>query len=181
MNKPVIKQKYLSSVVPQLMKDFNYTNVMGVPSLLKIVLNMGLGEAIKEPKLIDAGLYTLGQITGQKPVITRSKQAISNFKLREGLPIGCCVTLRGDRMYEFLERLVNFALPRVRDFRGVSKKAFDGHGNYTLGLTEQLMFPEIDYDKIPTTKGMNITFVTTAKSDDEGRGLLKLLGMPFRA
>jgi large subunit ribosomal protein L5 len=177
---PKIKEKYVKETVPQLMKEFGYKNIMQVPAMKKIVINMGLGEALREPKLIDMGLYTLSQISGQKAVVTKAKIAISNFKLRQGAPIGCCVTLRGDRMYEFFERFINFALPRVRDFRGVSNKAFDGRGNYTLGLKEQLMFPEISYDKIASTKGMNITIVTSANSDNEGKELLKHLGMPFR-
>jgi len=180
MDKPALKEKYRKDVVPQLQKEFGYANIMMVPSLEKITINIGLGEALQDPKIIDMGIYTLTQITGQKPVVTNAKKAISNFKLRKGVPIGCSVTLRGNRMYEFFERFVNFALPRVRDFRGVSPKSFDGHGNYTFGLQEALMVPEISYDKISTTKGMNITVVTSAKNDIEGKGLLKMLGVPFR-
>jgi large subunit ribosomal protein L5 len=162
------------------MKEFNYGNRMQVPRLEKIVLNVGLGEAIANAKLIDAAVEEVGVITGQRPVVTRAKKAIANFKLRQGLPIGVMVTLRQTRMYEFLDRLVNMALPRVRDFKGVSAKSFDGRGNYTLGLREQLIFPEINYDKVEKIKGMNITIVTTARTDEEARALLRLFGMPFR-
>ncbi len=177
---PALKEKYLKDVVPQLTKELGYKNIMQVPRLKKVVVNMGLGEAIQNAKLIDSGIYTLSQITGQKPLVTKSKKAISNFKLRAGLSIGCCVTMRGDRMFEFLDRFINIAMPRIRDFKGVSAKSFDGRGSYTIGLKEQLIFPEINYDKIEKVKGLNITIVTTAKTDEEGKHLLKLLGMPFR-
>ena len=173
--------KYKSDVAPALTKQFNYKNAMEVPRLQKIVVNMGLGAAVSNPKIIDTAVVELQAITGQKPVVTRSKKAIASFKLRAGLPIGAMVTLRGERMWEFLDRLVNISLARVRDFRGVSRKAFDGKGNYTLGLKEQIIFPEINYDRIDVVKGMNISFVTTAKNDEEGRALLTHLGMPFRA
>ncbi|MBI3599780.1 MAG: 50S ribosomal protein L5 [Nitrospinae bacterium] len=177
---PALKEKYLKDVVPQLKKELGYKNIMQVPRLKKVVINMGLGEAIQDAKLIDSGIYTLSQITGQKPLVTKSKKAISNFKLRAGLSIGCCVTMRGDRMFEFLDRFINIAMPRIRDFKGVSAKSFDGRGSYTIGLKEQLIFPEIHYDKIEKVKGLNITIVTTAKTDEEGKHLLRLLGMPFR-
>lgn len=163
-----------------LMGELGLKNVYKVPKLEKIVLNMGLGEAITDAKLIEAGNYTLSRITGQKPVVKKAKKAIANFKLREGMPVGVMVTLRKKRMYEFLQRLIVAALPRVRDFRGLSGKSFDGHGNYTLGIKEQLIFPEVEYDKIHKTKGMNISIITSAKTDDEGRALLKALGMPFK-
>ncbi|MBT0654466.1 50S ribosomal protein L5 [Geomobilimonas luticola] len=175
-----LKELYNKEMVPQLMKDFNYKNVMEVPKIEKIVINMGLGEAIQNVKILDSAADELSVISGQKPVITKAKKSIASFKLRQGMPIGCMVTLRKDRMYEFLDRLVNVALPRVRDFKGVSAKGFDGKGNYSLGIKEQLIFPEINYDKVDKIKGMNISIVTTANSDDEGRALLKLLGMPFR-
>jgi large subunit ribosomal protein L5 len=171
---------YKSTVIPALMKEFSYKNVMQVPRLEKIVVNMGLGEAISNNKLIEQAEEQMMAITGQKGVVTRSRKSIANFKLRENQPIGCMVTLRRDRMYEFFDRLVNVALPRVRDFKGVSMKAFDGRGNYTLGIREQIIFPEINYDKIEKIKGMNITIVTTANSDEEGRALLRFMGMPFR-
>ena len=174
------KEIYQQKVVPALMKQFNYTNVMQVPRLEKIVVNMGLGEAIQNIKILDSAVQELSQITGQKPIITKAKKSIAQFKLRTGMPIGCMVTLRKEKMYEFFSRLVNVALPRVRDFKGVSGKSFDGRGNYTLGIREQLIFPEIHYDKIDKVKGMNIIIVTTAKTDEEGKELLKLLGMPFR-
>jgi large subunit ribosomal protein L5 len=177
---PRLLDKYKNEVVASLIKDFGYKNIMEVPRITKVSVNMGLGEAVQNPKIIDASLDELGQITGQKPVITRSRKAIAGFKLRAGLPIGVAVTLRRDRMYEFLDRLLTVALPRVRDFRGVSPKGFDGRGNYTLGLREQIIFPEINYDKVAKVKGMNITVVTTAKTDDEARRLLVHLGMPFR-
>ena len=177
---PRLKERYQKEVVPALRKEFNYPNLMAVPRLRKIILNMGLGEAIQNAKLLDSATNELGQITGQKPVITRAKKSIANFKLRKSMPIGAMVTLRGDRMYEFLERLMNVALPRVRDFRGVPTRSFDGRGNYTLGLRDQLIFPEIDYSKVEHQKGMNITIVTTAKSDEHARALLKAIGMPFR-
>jgi large subunit ribosomal protein L5 len=166
--------------VPALMKRFNYRNRMEVPRLEKIVINMGLGEAIQNIKILDSAVQELSLITGQKPVVTKAKKSIAQFKLRTGMPIGCMVTLRKERMYEFFNRLVNVALPRVRDFKGLSGKSFDGRGNYTLGIREQLIFPEIHYDKIDKVKGMNIVIVTTAKTDEEGKELLRLLGMPFR-
>jgi large subunit ribosomal protein L5 len=175
-----LKEVYQEKVVPALMKRFNYKNRMEVPRLDKIVINMGLGEAIQNIKILDSAALELGQIAGQKPVITKSKKSIAQFKLRTGMPIGCMVTLRKGRMYEFFNRLVNVALPRVRDFKGLSGKSFDGRGNYALGIREQLIFPEIHYDKIDKIKGMNIVIVTTAKTDEEGKELLKLLGMPFR-
>ncbi len=174
-----LKDKYLNEVVPALQEQFKYTNVMAIPKLDKVVINIGLGEAVQNPKALDAALNDLTLITGQKPVVTRAKKSIAGFKLREGMPVGVKVTLRGDRMYEFVDRLVSVALPRVRDFRGVSPKSFDGRGNYSLGLKEQLIFPEIEYDKIDKLRGMEIVFATTAKTDEEGRALLKLLGMPF--
>ena len=163
------------------MKERGYKNVFQVPRLEKIVINMGLGEAIANPKILDSAVAEVAAITGQKPVITRAKKAIANFKLRKGLPIGCMVTLRGDRMYEFLDRLVNVALPRVRDFKGLPEKAFDGRGNYSLGIQEQIIFPEVDLDKIDKVKGMTINLCTTAKTDDEGRSLLRALGVPLRS
>ena len=172
--------KYKNEIIEQLKKDFGYTNPMEVPKLTKINVNMGLGEAIKNPKIIDSALDELSLITGQKPVITRARKSIATFKLREGMPIGVTVTLRRDRMFEFLDRLMNFALPRVRDFRGVSPKGFDGRGNFTMGMKEQIVFPEIDYDKVDKVKGLNITIGTTAKTDDEARALLRYFGMPFR-
>ena len=176
-----LKEQYLKTIVPALTKDFGYTNQMAVPKVQKISLNVGLGEATQNSKLVDPAVNELGMIAGQKPVVTKARKSIAAFKLREGMPIGCAVTLRGDRMYEFLDRLVNVALPRVRDFRGVSSKSFDGRGNYTLGLKDQLIFPEIDYNKVEKTKGMNICITTTAKTDAEGLALLKYLGMPFRS
>jgi large subunit ribosomal protein L5 len=175
-----LKEVYQDKVVPALIKRFNYKNGMQVPRLEKIVINMGLGEAIQNIKILDSAAQELGQITGQKPVITKAKKSIAQFKLRTGMPIGCSVTLRKEKMYEFFNRLVNVALPRVRDFKGLSGKSFDGRGNYALGIREQLIFPEIHYDKIDKVKGMNIVIVTTAKTDEEGKELLKLLGMPFR-
>src|SRR6201987_1408438 len=175
-----LKQHYQKSVVPALTKEFGYKNVMAVPKLDKISVNIGMGEATQNAKLMDGAVNELGQITGQKPVVTKARKSIAAFKLREGMSIGCMVTLRGDRMYEFFDRLVNVALPRVRDFRGVSTKSFDGRGNYTLGIREQLIFPEIDYAKVEKTKGMNISIVTTAGSDDQARSLLKYMRMPFR-
>ena len=174
-----LKEKYLNEVVPGLQEQFKYTNVMAIPKLDKVVVNIGLGEAVQNPKALDAALNDLTLITGQKPVVTRAKKSIAGFKLREGMPVGVKVTLRGDRMYEFVDRLLSVALPRVRDFRGVSPKSFDGRGNYSLGLKEQLIFHEIEYDKIDKLRGMEIVFATTAKTDEEGRALLKLLGMPF--
>ena len=175
-----LKEVYQDKAVPALIKRFNYKNGMQVPRLEKIVINMGLGEAIQNIKILDSAAQELSQITGQKPVITKAKKSIAQFKLRTGMPIGCSVTLRKERMYEFFNRLVNVALPRVRDFKGLSGKSFDGRGNYALGIREQLIFPEIHYDKIDKVKGMNIVIVTTAKTDEEGKELLKLLGMPFR-
>ncbi len=178
---PRIKEKYRSEVIPQMMKLFNYKNPMQVPRLEKIVINMGVGEAKQNIKVLDAAAEQLSLISGQKPVITKGRKSIAAFQLRAGMPIGCMVTLRGNRMYEFFDRLVSIALPRVRDFKGVSPNSFDGRGNYTLGIREQIIFPEISYDKIDKIRGMNITFVTTAKTDEEARELLKLLGMPFRS
>jgi large subunit ribosomal protein L5 len=175
-----LKQHYTKTVVPALTKEFGYKNVMAVPKLAKISVNIGLGEATQNAKLMDGAVTELGQIAGQKPVVTKARKSIAAFKLREGMSIGCMVTLRGDRMYEFFDRLVNVALPRVRDFRGVSSKSFDGRGNYTLGIREQLIFPEIDYAKVEKTKGMNISITTSARTDAEGMALLKQMGMPFR-
>ncbi len=175
-----LREHYQKTVVPALIKEFGYQNVMAVPKLEKIALNVGLGEATQNPKLMDGAVQELTTIAGQKPVITKAKKSIAAFKLREGMPIGCMVTLRGDRMFEFLDRLMNVALPRVRDFRGVSTKSFDGRGNYTLGIKDQLLFPEIDYNKVEKIKGMNICITTTAASDAEGLALLKHMGMPFR-
>jgi len=174
-----LREHYTNNVLPALMKEFGYKNIMAVPKIEKISLNIGLGEATGNPKLMDGAVNELGQIAGQKPVICKAKKSIAAFKLRENMPIGCMVTLRGDRMYEFLDRLINVSLPRVRDFRGISSKAFDGRGNYTLGLKDQLIFPEIDYNKVEKTKGLNICVTTTAKTDAEGLALLKLMGMPF--
>jgi large subunit ribosomal protein L5 len=176
-----LREVYLTKVVPALTQEFGYKNPMAVPKIEKISLNMGVGEATQNSKLIDGAVNELGQIAGQRPVITKARKSIAAFKLREGMAIGCAVTLRGDRMYEFLDRLVNVSLPRVRDFRGVSSKSFDGRGNYTLGMKDQLIFPEIDYNKVEKTKGLNICITTTAKTDAEGLALLKHLGMPFRA
>ena len=175
-----MRQFYQQTVLPALIKEFGYKNVMAAPRLDKISVNIGLGEATQNAKLMDGAVNELGQIAGQKPVVTKAKKSIAAFKLREGMPIGCAVTLRGDRMYEFFDRLVNVALPRVRDFRGVSSKSFDGRGNYTLGVKDQLIFPEIDYAKVDKTKGMNVTITTTARTDAEGLALLKNMGMPFR-
>ena len=172
--------RYRDDVIPALRKEFSYSNVMAVPKIDRIVVNMGLGDATQNPKLIEVGTAELTLITGQKPVTRRAKKSIAQFKLREGVPIGTMVTLRGDRMYEFLDRLIAIALPRVRDFRGVSPKGFDGRGNYTMGLKDQLIFLEIDYMKVDQARGMNISVVTTANSDEEGRRLLQLMGMPFR-
>lgn len=175
-----LKEKYLKEVVPALRKEFNYRNPMQVPAINKVVVNIGMGEAIQNAKAMDAAISDLATITGQRPVITRAKHSVAAFKLREGMQIGCMVTLRGERMYYFLDKLMNVALPRLRDFQGVSPDAFDGRGNYTLGLREQLVFPEIDYDKIDKVRGMEVSIVTTARTDEEGRELLKLMGMPFR-
>jgi len=175
-----LRERYSKEVVPALKKEFGYTNVMAIPKIEKIVVNMGLGEATANAKIVDVGADEVARVTGQKPVVRRAKKSIAQFKVRQGMPIGTMVTLRGDRMWEFLDRLVSIALPRVRDFRGVSPKGFDGRGNYTLGLKDQLLFPEIDYMKVDKARGMNISVVTTAKTDEESRKLLQLLGMPFR-
>jgi large subunit ribosomal protein L5 len=176
-----LRDRYRKDVIPHLMKEMGYGNVNQVPRLDKVVLNMGLGEAIQNAKVMDSAVAEITTIVGQKPVVTKSKKAIANFKLRENMAIGCMVTLRGERMYEFLDRLMNLALPRVRDFRGVSDRAFDGRGNYSLGVREQIIFPEIDLDKIDKVRGLTVSIVTTAKSDAEGKALLQALGMPFRA
>ena len=175
-----LKETYLEEIRPRLREEFNYRNDLEVPKIEKVVINIGVGEAIANNRALDAAVSDLTMIAGQKPVITRAKKSIAQFRLRAGMPIGTMVTLRGDRMYEFLDRLMNIALPRVRDFRGISPKSFDGRGNYTLGLREQLIFPEIDYDKIDKLRGLEVAIVTTAKTDEEGRRLLTLLGMPFR-
>ncbi len=175
-----MKDRYQKDVVPALKKEFGYTNVMAIPKLQKIVINMGLGDATQNAKLADVGADELGRITGQKAMVRRSTKSIAQFKLRAGMPVGAMVTLRGDRMYEFLDRLITIALPRVRDFRGVSPKGFDGRGNFTLGLRDQLLFQEIDYMKVDKARGMNVSMVTTAKTDEEARKLLQLMGMPFR-
>lgn len=176
---PSLKEKYIKEVAPALMEKFKYKSVMQIPKLEKIVLNMGVGDVKDNPKALDAAVNDLALITGQKPIVTKAKKSVTAFKIRQGMNIGCKVTLRGDRMYEFADRLLNIALPRVRDFRGVPANSFDGRGNYSLGIKEQLIFPEIDYDKVEKVRGMDITFVTTAKTDEEARELLKLLGMPF--
>ena len=175
-----LRDRYSKEVAPALAKEFGYTNVMAIPKVTKVVVNMGLGEATQNAKITETGADEIARITGQKPVVTRSKKSIAQFKLRKGMPIGAMVTLRGERMWDFLDRLVSVALPRVRDFRGVSARGFDGRGNYTLGLKDQLLFPEIDYMKVDKARGMNISVVTTAKTDEESRKLLQLLGMPFR-
>jgi large subunit ribosomal protein L5 len=175
-----LKELYKKEIVPRLMKEFNYKNIMQVPKLHKITINMGLGEAITNIKILDTASSELAAITGQKPIITKARKSISNFKLRAGAPIGCAVTLRGDRMYEFFDRFVNIALPRVRDFKGLSSKSFDGRGNYSVGIKEHIIFPEINFDKIDKIKGMTITIVTTAKTDEEAKKLLQYLGMPFK-
>ncbi len=175
-----LQEIYTKEIIPQLMQEFGYKNVMQVPKLEKIVINMGLGEAIQNVKILDSAAEEISVIAGQKPVITKAKKSIASFKLRQGMPIGCMVTLRKSRMYEFIDRLMNISLPRVRDFKGVSGKGFDGRGNYSLGIKEQLIFPEINYDKVEKIKGLNISIVTTANTDEEGKSLLKLLGMPFR-
>ncbi len=180
-NVPRMRELYKEQVVPQLVEQFAYQNLMQVPKVVKVVLNMGMGEAIQNIKVLDSAAEELTQIAGQKAMINRAKRSIASFKLREGMPIGTSVTLRGERMWYFLDKLLHIALPRVRDFRGVSPKAFDGRGNYTLGIKEHIIFPEIDYDKIDKVKGMNVTIVTTAETDEEGRALLRLLGMPFKA
>jgi large subunit ribosomal protein L5 len=175
-----LKEYYTKEVVPALVREFHYKNPLEVPRMVKIVVNMGLGEAIQNIKILDSAVEELTRITGQKPIITKARKSIATFKLRQGMSIGCCVTLRSERMYEFFDRLVSVAIPRVRDFRGVSPKSFDGRGNFSLGLKEQIIFPEIEYDKVDKIRGMNIAIVTTAKTDDEARQLLKLMGMPFR-
>ncbi|HON58722.1 MAG TPA: 50S ribosomal protein L5 [Smithella sp.] len=175
-----LKDYYLKEVVPALIKEFKYKNPMQVPKMEKIVVNMGLGEAIQNVKIIDSAVQELAAITGQKPIVNKAKKSIATFKLRQGMPIGCSVTLRKQIMYEFFDRLVNVALPKVRDFRGISPNAFDGRGNFSIGLQEQIIFPEIDYDKVEKIKGMNVTIVTTAKTDEEARFMLKMMGMPFR-
>jgi large subunit ribosomal protein L5 len=175
-----LKTVYQEKIVPKLMEDFKYTNIHQVPKLVKITVNRGLGEASQNAKALDSSLKEIGIITGQKPVVTRAKKAIAGFKIRKGVPVGVMVTLRGDRMYAFFDRLVNLSLPRIRDFRGISPKSFDGRGNYSLGLREQLIFPEIEYDSIDQIRGMDISIITTANNDEEGRALLKAMGMPFR-
>jgi large subunit ribosomal protein L5 len=175
-----MKEKYQQEAAPALRKEFNYKNPMQVPGIHKVVVNIGMGEVIQNPKSMDAAISDLAAITGQRPVITRAKHSVAAFKLREGMQIGCMVTLRGERMYQFLDKLMNVALPRLRDFQGVSAEAFDGRGNYTLGLREQLVFPEIDYDKVDKVRGMEVSIVTTARTDEEGRRLLSLMGMPFK-
>ena len=175
-----MRDRYSKDVVPALAKEFGYKNVMAIPKLEKIVVNMGLGEATGNAKIVDTGVDEIARVTGQKPVVTRAKKSIAQFKVRQGMPIGAMVTLRGDRMWEFLDRLISVALPRVRDFRGVSPRGFDGRGNYTLGLKDQLLFPEIDYMKVDKARGMNVSVVTTAKTDEEARKLLQFIGMPFR-
>lgn len=175
-----LKERYKQEISPSLMKRFDYTSPMQVPKLEKVVINMGVGEAVQNAKVLDGAVEDLAQISGQKPVVTRAKKSIAGFKLREGMPIGAKVTLRGERMYDFLDKLINVALPRVRDFRGISPKAFDGRGNYTLGLKEQLVFPEIEYDKVDKVRGMDVVIVTTADTDEEARELLTQMGMPFR-
>jgi len=175
-----LKEYYKTEVIPSLQKEYGYKNINQIPKIVKIVVNMGLGEAVQDVKIIDKAAHELSLISGQKPIVRKARKSIAAFKLREGMPVGCTVTLRGQQMYEFLDRLINAVLPRVRDFRGVSSKAFDGRGNYTLGLNDQSVFPEIDYDSIDKLRGMNITVVTTAATDDEGRSLLSAFGMPFR-
>ena len=180
MATPRLKARYQSEIAPALHKEFNYANVMQIPRLEKVVINIGMGEAIAEAKRIDNAVRDLTDITGQKPVVTKAKRSVASFKLRQGMSIGVMVTLRGERMWDFLDKLANVALPRLRDFQGISPDAFDGRGNYTLGIREQLVFPEVDYDRIDKVRGMEITIVTTARNDEEGRRLLRLLGMPFR-
>ncbi len=176
-----LKEKYTNEVAKAMMEKFGYKNVMEIPKVEKVVLNMGVGEAVGNPKVLDAAVNDMAQIAGQKPVVTRAKKSIAAFKIREGMPIGAKVTLRGERMYQFLDKFINISLPRVRDFRGVSPRSFDGRGNYTMGVKEQLIFPEIDYDKVDKIRGMDIIIVTTAKTDEEARELLRLMGMPFSA
>lgn len=175
-----LKERYKTEIVPALLKRFKYKNIMRVPRLEKIIINMGLGEAIQNIKVLDASIREMAAITGQRPIVTKARKSIAQFKVRAGMPIGCMVTLRGDRMHYFLDRLINIALPRVRDFKGAPPNSFDGRGNYTLGVREQLIFPEVDYDKVEKTKGMNISIVTTAKTDEEAKELLRMMGMPFR-
>jgi large subunit ribosomal protein L5 len=175
-----LRDMYINECVPALREEFGYKNVMEIPQITKIVLNMGLGEAVQNPKIVEGAAEELTRIAGQKAVITKAKKSIATFKLRVGMPIGCCVTLRGDKMYDFFSKLVNIALPRVRDFRGLSTKGFDGRGNYSMGIQEEIIFPEIDYDKIDKIKGLNITIVTTAKTDAESASLLRMLGLPFK-
>ena len=177
---PRLKERYRKEIVPALMKEFSYSNIMQAPAVHKIVINIGMGEAIQNAKAMENAVRDLSDITGQRPVVTKAKRSVASFKLREGMPIGCTVTLRGNRMYDFLDKLVSVALPRLRDFQGVSRDSFDGRGNYTLGIREQLVFPEINYDKIDKVRGMEITIVTTARTDEEGRRLLQLVGMPFK-
>ncbi|KAF3885613.1 MULTISPECIES: 50S ribosomal protein L5 [Nostocales] len=177
---PRLKTVYQETIVPKLMKQFEYTNIHQVPKLIKVTVNRGLGEASQNAKALEASLSEIALITGQKPVVTRAKKAIAGFKIRQGMPVGIMVTLRGERMYAFLDRLINLTLPRIRDFRGISPKSFDGRGNYTLGVREQLIFPEVEYDSIDQIRGMDISIITTAKNDEEGRALLKEMGMPFR-
>ena len=177
---PRLKEYYINEIVPVLMKEFKFKNSMQIPKLSKIIVNIGVGDAVQDIKNLDGAVKDLSLITGQKPAIRRARKSISNFRLRTGMPVGCMVTLRGIRMYEFLDRLLTFAIPRIRDFRGVSDRSFDGRGNYTLGIKEQIIFPEIDFDKIDKTRGMDITFVTTAKKDEEAKELLKAFGMPFK-
>jgi len=178
--KPRLATHYQEHVHPELMKKFGYSNVMQAPRLVKIVLNMGVGDSLQDAKLLDSAMNEMGQITGQRPTLRRAKKSISNFKLREGVGVGCAVTLRGSRMYEFYDRLINVAVPRIRDFRGLSPRSFDGRGNYSMGLTEQIIFPEINYDKVAKVRGMDVTIVTTARTDEEARELLRLMNMPFR-
>lgn len=178
---PRLRKQYKDEILPSLMKDFGLGNTMEAPRLQRVIVNMGLGEAVANAKILESASEELAAITGQKPVVTRAKKSIAGFKLRAGMPIGVMVTLRRERMWDFVDRLFSFALPRVRDFKGTSPKAFDGRGNYTLGVREQIIFPEIDYDKVDRIKGMNVTFVTTAKTDEQGRALLRALGMPFRS
>jgi large subunit ribosomal protein L5 len=179
-DRPRLATHYLEKVRPELVKKFSFTSVMQAPRFEKIVINMGVGDAIQDQKLLDAALNELALVAGQKPAVRRAKKSISNFKLRQGVPVGCAVTLRGARMYEFYDRLINVAVPRIRDFRGLNPRSFDGRGNYTMGVTEQIIFPEINYDKVGKIRGMDVTIVTTAKTDEEGRELLKLMQMPFR-
>ncbi|MFC1650349.1 50S ribosomal protein L5 [Candidatus Latescibacterota bacterium] len=177
---PRLKEKYMKEIAPELKKEFNYKSVMEIPKVTKIVVNIGVGEAVQDIKNLEAAVKDLTVIAAQKPIIKKAKKSISNFKLRAGMPVGCMVTLRRDRMYEFMDRLLNFAVPKIRDFRGLPGRAFDGRGNYTIGFKEQMIFPEIDLDKIDKTRGLNVTFVTTAKKDEEAKALLKAFGMPFK-